>query len=118
MQKKVFRSAFKQYPIASPEKWHQAILDLWRNADHREERYAAVALAQVKAYQGYQSLSSLPIFEEIIVSGAWWDYVDSISSKLGELLLAYPESMLSILEDSEIQSLSEQGVLIAEKDRD
>jgi 3-methyladenine DNA glycosylase AlkD len=39
-------------------------------------------------------MKALPIFEEMIVSGAWWDYVDSIATdRLGELLRRYPAAM-------------------------
>ncbi len=34
------------------------------------------------------------MYEEMIVSGAWWDFVDTIASKrLGALLLSYPVRM-------------------------
>jgi 3-methyladenine DNA glycosylase AlkD len=34
------------------------------------------------------------MYEEMIVTGAWWDYVDSIASnRLGPLLKAYPTRM-------------------------
>jgi 3-methyladenine DNA glycosylase AlkD len=34
------------------------------------------------------------MYEEMIVTGAWWDYVDAISSKrLGALLRSYPSRM-------------------------
>jgi len=38
------------------------------------------------------------MYEEMIRSGAWWDYVDSIAShRLGELLRLYPAEMRTVL---------------------
>jgi|TARA_B100000959_G_C14954799_1_gene613240 3-methyladenine DNA glycosylase AlkD len=87
IQQKIFNSAFKQFPIRDAEEWQTAILDLWRKAEFREERYAAIALTGVKRYRRFQSTSSVTMYEEMIVDGAWWDYVDALSNRLGELLI-------------------------------
>jgi 3-methyladenine DNA glycosylase AlkD len=45
-------------------------------------------------------LDALPLYEEMITTGAWWDYVDSIAShRLGELLRRYPKELPAILRD-------------------
>jgi hypothetical protein len=31
-------------------------------------------------------VATLPMFEEMIVTGAWWDHVDEISHRIGALL--------------------------------
>ncbi len=31
--------------------------------------------------EGFQDLDALPMYEEMIVTGAWWDYVDAIAFK-------------------------------------
>lgn len=92
-QKKVFRAVFKQHPLPEQDVWHESVLDLWHEARHREERYAAIALSGLKAYRPLQTMKTLPIYEEMIVTGAWWDYVDSLSNRLGELLQDYPKSI-------------------------
>lgn len=39
-------------------------------------------------------MEALPLFEEIIVTGAWWDYVDDVAShRLGEILRREPAAM-------------------------
>ena len=39
-------------------------------------------------------MKALPIYQELIVTGAWWDLVDGVAShRLGELLRRYPEQM-------------------------
>lgn len=80
--------------------WRESILTLWRNARYREERYAAIELAGYRTYQAFQTLDTLPLYEEMIVSGAWWDYVDSIASRqIGGLLRRYPREMPRLLRE-------------------
>jgi 3-methyladenine DNA glycosylase AlkD len=88
------RTAFAAYPFESAELWRADVLLLWRGAKHREERYAAVALSGHKKARAFQTLATLPMYEELIVSGAWWDYVDELAEhRIGPLLAAYPVPM-------------------------
>jgi 3-methyladenine DNA glycosylase AlkD len=91
----IYRRVFAEQPLASFEAWRAAILLLWREARYREERYAAIALAGDRRYRAYQTPEALAIYEEMIVSGAWWDYVDALASLVGALLSAYPAPMRS-----------------------
>ena len=98
--RKIAREAFSAYPQPSEERWQQAILALWRNAKYREERYAAIGLARAKPYQAFRTPAACPMFEEMIVSGAWWDYVDEIAINLiGELLRDHAGFMRGVLLD-------------------
>ena len=49
---KICRAAFRRHPIADKDAWRDTVLDLWRNAAYREERYAALDLAGAKAVPG------------------------------------------------------------------
>ena len=92
--KAIGRKVFTTHPLETQECWLDAILTIWRNADYREERYAAIRLAEHRTYRGFQTLDALPCYEEMIIDGAWWDYVDAIASRLvGNLLKQYPETM-------------------------
>lgn len=62
--------------------WEADVLALWRGARFREERYAAIELCDHRAARAFRHVDSLPMYEEMIVSGAWWDYVDNIASRL------------------------------------
>ena len=73
---KICRAAFRRHPIADKDAWRDTVLDLWRNAAYREERYAALDLAGAKKYLEFRTFDTLPMFEEMVVTGAWWDYVD------------------------------------------
>ena len=59
---------------ARPTVWQAVALDLWRDAAWREERYAAIALTDLPRYAIYRTPEALPMLEEMIVTGAWWDW--------------------------------------------
>ena len=81
------RAVFAACPLESFAAWRDTVLTLWRDATYREERYMALALLQDRRYRAYRTLDALPLYEELIVTGAWWDFVDEVSAgPLGELL--------------------------------
>jgi len=88
-QKAIWREVFPAHPLKSQSDWRTVALELWRGARFREERYAAIALTDLRAYRDYRRMTVVPMFEEMIVTGAWWDYVDTIAShQLGDVLSA------------------------------
>jgi 3-methyladenine DNA glycosylase AlkD len=98
--RKAAKAVLRAHPLDLFEDWRESVLALWRGARYREERYAAMELAGHRTYQKFRTLDALPIYEEMILTGAWWDYVDSIAShRLGELLRRYPEEMPAILRE-------------------
>lgn len=74
---------------------HASALDLWREATHREERYAATELMGLRPLRG--RLDQMPVHEEMIRTGAWWDHVDEVSHRLAETLAAHPAEMGPVL---------------------
>jgi 3-methyladenine DNA glycosylase AlkD len=96
--RKVAKAVFALYPLATFEVWHGTVLALWRRARYREERYAAIELIRYPKYRKFRTLDALPIYEEIITAGAWWDFVDAIATRpLGELLRNHPVEMAATL---------------------
>ena len=86
-QKAIWRRLFQAHPLSSRAEWQTVALALWRGAAFREERYAAIALTDLRAYAAHRTMASMPMFEEMIVSGAWWDFVDAIATHhLGDVL--------------------------------
>jgi 3-methyladenine DNA glycosylase AlkD len=61
--------------------WQAEVLAIWRGANFREERYAAIELSGIKAARAFQRIDALPMYEEMVVAGAWWDYVDPIATQ-------------------------------------
>jgi 3-methyladenine DNA glycosylase AlkD len=88
-QKVIWRRVFAAHALSSRAEWQEVALHLWRGATFREERYAAIALTDLRAYAAHRTIASVPMFEEMIVSGAWWDFVDAIAThQLGDVLQA------------------------------
>lgn len=73
----------------------EAALLLWREAAFREQRYAATAITGVALLRG--RLDLLPVHEEMIRTGAWWDHVDEVSGRVGSTLTRHPEPMTATL---------------------
>jgi 3-methyladenine DNA glycosylase AlkD len=92
--RRAVKALFGAHSLGSFADWRDCLLDLWRGARYREERYAAMELARHRLYRDFQTMEALPVYEEMIVSGAWWDYADAIAShQIGELLHLYPRQM-------------------------
>ncbi len=92
--RKIGRALFRRYSLDGFEEWRSTVLTLWRTAGRREERHAAIDLSGYRAYQPLRTMKALPVFEEMIVSGAWWDFVDAVAShRLRELVERYPKTM-------------------------
>jgi 3-methyladenine DNA glycosylase AlkD len=90
----ICKTTFADLQFASGRDWQAQVLGLWRNARFREERYAALYLAGHKRAQLFQTVSTMKLYEELIVTGAWWDYVDHIAShRVGPILRNYPAPM-------------------------
>lgn len=81
----------------SCEEWREAILTLWRGARRREERYAALYLLQLKRYQACLTPDVMPLLEELVVTGAWWDYVDETAGAVGKLLRRHPREIKPLM---------------------
>ena len=89
-----FRRVFGEIDFDSAGEWRRRILALWRGARFREERYAAIELSGDRRARSFQTLDALPMYEEMIVTGAWWDYVDVLAKhRLGPLLTSHPAPM-------------------------
>jgi 3-methyladenine DNA glycosylase AlkD len=84
----VARSAFKDLAFDDAKQWQKEVLAIWRGARFREERYCAIELTGVRAARPFHTPDVMPMYEEMIVSGAWWDYVDVLASnRVGDYIL-------------------------------
>ena len=70
---------FKENPIPLG-KLERYARHFWDNAAFREERYATLDLLKRREYKTHLVPSALPMYEAMLVSGAWWDLVDPIAS--------------------------------------
>lgn len=93
--RRIVKDAARQLPPGSLPELQSTVLELWRGASWREERYAAIDLTGLRLAAG--EMGMLPLYEEIIRSGAWWDLVDGVSHRLCELLQCHREDMSIVL---------------------
>jgi 3-methyladenine DNA glycosylase AlkD len=92
------KQLFRKIDLANPQIWRAYVEQLWRGATHREERYAAILLTGDKRAARFQTPAAMRLYEEIVVTGAWWDYVDAIASKrVGPILRNHPAPMEPII---------------------
>ena len=77
--------------IDSRSAWERSIRELWDGAEFREDRYAALALLRHRTYRSWRDPDVIWLVEHIVVTGAWWDYVDEVGNVVGEVLLLDPE---------------------------
>ena len=88
------RRVFSGVELRSASSWRGAVRSLWRGARYREERYGAIELAGDRRARPFRNLDALGLYEEMIVTGAWWDFVDAIAThRLRELLVLFPRPM-------------------------
>ncbi len=96
--RKTAQAVFDRFPPTDAAEWRATILALWREATYREQRYAAVELAVHRPFSCWLNMETVPLLDELIVKGAWWDYVDRIApAGLGHVLSAEPKPMGALM---------------------
>lgn len=88
----------KALALDTRETWESAVLSLWDNATHREDRYAATALLEHRFYRRWVDAEALPLLQHLIVTGAWWDHVDRLAAHpLGSIVLAQRDTVTPLM---------------------
>ncbi|PQZ93584.1 DNA alkylation repair protein [Arthrobacter sp. MYb227] len=93
--RKVTKELATELELNSAQARLDAATELFSAATHREHWYAAGELCAHRLVKG--RLEFLPLYERMILEGAWWDIVDGCARRFGELLLAHPEIMEPLL---------------------
>lgn len=75
----VVRELTASCPPSDRSGYQDMVLTLW-GLPHREEKYVAIAYA--RTFDEWVDASSLPLYQRLVVEGAWWDFVDEIAIKL------------------------------------
>lgn len=85
------RKVYDAHPLPDRASWESCVRTLWDDAGYREERYAAMALTSHRLYRAHQDPETLGLYRHLVVSGAWWDFVDSLAShNVGAILATHP----------------------------
>lgn len=61
--RKLTKAKVREHPITDSATWRATALELWRKADHREERYAAIELLGYSRYRPWLDLAALHLLE-------------------------------------------------------
>lgn len=80
--------------------WGDTLRAMWDEATHREQRYAALAVARHRLSRPHRSATNLPLWRHFVVTGAWWDLVDETATHLlrGDLAAA-PATVAAAMRD-------------------
>ena len=99
LRRRLTAEAVKRHPAQDTAALVRTMRALWRSARFREERYAAVELPRLeRVHPKFVNLDLLPVVQEMITTGAWWDLVDDISGNvLARLLERHPAAMKPLL---------------------
>jgi 3-methyladenine DNA glycosylase AlkD len=104
-RKRLLRGLFQMYPPPDRPTWEATVRLLWDLASYREERYAATALTGHRVARPWQDLAAMPLYEHMIVTGAWWDHVDELASqRVGPILRSHPVQMSALLREWAVSS--------------
>ena len=96
--RQLVKAILLRHALAHADDWQAAILRLWRNATHREQRYAAVEVLLARQHVRWLDAECWPLVEELVVTGAWWDYVDAIAANaVGAMLRSHPDETKPVL---------------------
>lgn len=75
---------------------YRAMVETLWALPHREEKHLAIAIA--RAHRAFIAFDQVDLYRRLIVEGAWWDFVDTIASRLiGDVLLNEREEMRPVL---------------------
>lgn len=96
----ICREILGAHRLPDRRSWESAVLRLWDDAAFREERYAAIALAGHRWYEQYQDPAALDLYRHLVVTGAWWDLVDTVAShRVGDILRAFPDQVVPLMRE-------------------
>ncbi len=97
--KALLRPLLVEHRFIDRGSWEAAVLELWDDATHREEWYAALALLRHRAYREWVDPDLLPVLEHLVRTGAWWDVVDEIAAHpVGQVLLDHRVHVTPIMD--------------------
>ncbi len=92
--RRALRPVFEQVSLPDAAAWRTLVLGLFRGATLRDEWWAAAFLAADRRARDFQTMESLPMYEEMIVKAAWWDVVDDLAThRLSAIVLREPRTM-------------------------
>ena len=95
----LLRPVLAEHRFIDRAQWEAAVLELWEDATRREEWYAAIALLRHRAHRQWLDPDLLPLLEQLVRTGAWWDVVDDLAAHVvGQVLLDHRSDATPVLD--------------------
>ncbi|WP_134667963.1 MULTISPECIES: DNA alkylation repair protein [unclassified Amycolatopsis] len=95
---KLMKTVLAEHVLPDRVTYVETVLALWRQAEYREERYSAIDLSGHRAYRQWQDPELLEVYDELIVTGAWWDHVDEVAiRRVGPILREHRAAVAPVL---------------------
>ena len=95
----LLRPLLVEHRFVDRAQWEAAVLELWEDAEHREEWYAAIALVRHRSYRAWLDPDLLPLLKHLVRTGAWWDVVDEVATRpVGQVLLDHRAAATPVVE--------------------
>jgi 3-methyladenine DNA glycosylase AlkD len=96
--RRLLRPVLAAYQPTQRDEWEATVRELWDGATHREERYAAIAIARHRKAREWQDPAALDLYWHLVVTGAWWDLVDEIAAHLvGGVLAGHRDAVTPVM---------------------
>ncbi|MDH3308184.1 MAG: DNA alkylation repair protein [Acidimicrobiia bacterium] len=92
LRRRVSGQLAKRFPPDSRLQYESVVRALWGLA-HREEKYLAIDYAE--RFKVHIVPDSVPLYRDLIVSGAWWDFVDPVAAHLVGVVLRTRREVLT-----------------------
>lgn len=91
-----YRTVLRLLEPTTDVEYEYAVRAFWE-LPHREEKYLAIGLAA--DWRAMVGARHLPLYRDLIVEGAWWDFVDPVAAKcVGKALLDEREVVAPVME--------------------
>lgn len=92
----ILRDLVRSFPPSHHAAYEAEVLELWA-LPHREEKYLALGVA--RHFKTFVTPVSLPLYQRLIIEGAWWDLVDEVATHLiCELVVGYPTEVWPVID--------------------
>lgn len=93
---RIVRQLVKDCVPDDRDEYEQMVLAFWA-LPHREEKYIALAVA--RHFSQFVVPEALPLYRQLIVEGAWWDFVDEVATKpVRSLVLNHPSQTWPVVD--------------------
>ncbi len=94
----ICREIFKELEFKNDKAWEKEVREIWEGARFREERHCAIELCSHPRAKEFQTPKAMKLYEDLIVDGAWWDYVDTLAAdRVGNILEKHPKELKPLM---------------------